>query len=62
MSVVVCTDLSGKEPHREVGVDTVVNAGLLGGVMVNTLSQNARDMGSTLGTLFPILAYIHRYK
>ena len=33
-SVVVCTDLSGKEPHRQVGVDRVVILGSLGGVMV----------------------------
>ena len=34
VSVVVCTDLSGKEPHRQVGV---VTSGSLGGVMVSVV-------------------------
>ena len=49
-SVVVCTDLSGKEPYREVGVGSMVTSGSLGGVMVNTLAWNARNVG----TMFPI--------
>ena len=36
-SVVVCTDLSGKEPQRQLGVCIVVTSGSLGGVMVSTL-------------------------
>ena len=36
--VVVFTDLSGKELHRQVGVGTVVTSGSLGGGMVNTLA------------------------
>ena len=35
-SVVVCTDLSDKEPLRQVGMDSVVTSGSLGGVMVST--------------------------
>ena len=54
--VIVCTDLSGKEPHRQVGVGRVGTSGSLGGIIVSTLSQNARDLGSipTLGAIFPI--------
>ena len=37
VSVVVCTDLSGKEPHRQVGVGRVVTSGSLGGVMVSVV-------------------------
>ena len=34
----------------------VVSLGSLSGIIVNTLAQNARDVGSvpTLGTIFPI--------
>ena len=56
VSVVVCTDLSGKEPHRQVGVSMVVTSGSLGGVMVSTLDQNAKDVCSipALGAIFLI--------
>ena len=37
MSVVVGTNLSGKESHREVGVDSLIALGSLGSVMVSTL-------------------------
>ena len=55
-SVVVCTDLSGKEPYKQIGMGRVVTSGSLCGVMVSTLDQNDRDVGSipTLGTIFPI--------
>ena len=54
-TAVVCTDLSGKEPHRQVGMGIVVISGSLHGVMFGTLAQNAEDMGlvPTLGTVFP---------
>ena len=54
-SVVVCTDLQGKEPHRQVGIGQVMTSGSLGGGMVNTLVRNARDMVSipALGAIFP---------
>ena len=54
--VVVCTNLSGKEPHRQAGIGKVVTSGSLGDVMVSTLAQNARGVGSipALGTIFPI--------
>ena len=42
MSVVVCTDVSGQETHREVGVGRPVTSGSLSGVMSSTLVQNAR--------------------
>ena len=56
VSVVVCTDISGKEPHRQVGVGGVVTLGSLGGEMVSTLAQNAKNVSSilALGTIFPI--------
>ena len=40
--VVVCTDLSGKEPHRLLGMGRVVTSGILCGVMLSTLAWNAR--------------------
>ena len=57
--VVVCTDLSGKEPHRQVGVGRVVASRSLSSVMVSTLAQNARDLGSisTLGAIFPMFTH-----
>ena len=55
MSVLVCTDLSGKEPHMHVGVGSVVKSGNLDGVLVSTLAQNAGDAcsGATLSATFP---------
>ena len=52
----MCTDLSGKESHTQVGVDMVVTSGSLGGVMVSILAWNARDVDSilSLGAIFPI--------
>ena len=52
MSVVLCTNLPGKEPHKQVVVGRVVTSGSLDGV---TLVWNARDVGSipTLGAIFP---------
>ena len=45
------------EPHREVGMDSMIKSGSLGGIMVSTLTQNARGVGSisTLGPVFPTL-------
>ena len=37
--VAVFTDLSGKEPHRQVGLARAMTSGSLSGVMVNTLAQ-----------------------
>ena len=54
--VVVCTDLSGKEQYRQVGLDRVVTSGNIGGVVVSTLVWNARSVGviPALGTIIPI--------
>ena len=55
--VVVCSGLSGKDPHRQVGVGRVAKSGSLGGVMVRILAWNvARDVVliSALCTIFPI--------
>ena len=53
--VIVCTDLSIKEPHRQVSMGWVVTSGSLSGVM-STLARNAIDVGSipTLGAIFTI--------
>ena len=37
MSVVVCTDLSGKERHRRVDVDRMMTSGNVGAIIVSTL-------------------------
>ena len=52
MSVVVCTDLSGKEPHRQVGVGREVTSGSLGGVMFSTLATRC-GFDSHSGAIFP---------
>ena len=54
--VVVRTDLSSKELHRQAGVYMMVISRSLDGVMVSTLARNARDVGSihSLGTMFLI--------
>ena len=63
ISVVVCTDFSGKEPHRQVGVVRVVTSGSLGGEMVGTLAQSAKDVSSfpALGAIFPISITAQQY-
>ena len=54
--VVVCTDFSGREPHRQVDVGRMVTSQSLGGVIVNTPTWNAGEGGSipALGAIFPI--------
>ena len=54
--VVVSTDLSGKEPHRQVGVGSTVTSRSLGGKLVSTLARNVRDVGSipVLSAIFSI--------
>ena len=47
-SVMVCTDLSGKNTHRQVSVGNMVTSRSLGSVMISILAQNARDVGSIL--------------
>ena len=37
-TVLVCTDLSGKEPHRVIGVDRMVTSGSQRGKMVSALA------------------------
>ena len=51
-TVVVCTDLWGKEPHKQVGMGMLVTSGK---PMLCTLAGNARDVGSIpiISTLFP---------
>ena len=52
----VCTDRSGKEQHRQVGVGSVLISGSLDGVMVAHWPGMQRDVGSSpaLGAIFPI--------
>ena len=54
--VVVCTDLGGKELHRQDGVRMVVTSGKPTWCNRSTLARNARDVGSgpALGTVFLI--------
>ena len=56
ITVVICTDLSGKEPHRQVSMSSVVTSVSLSREIVSTLAWNASDVGSiqTLATIFPI--------
>ena len=56
-TIIVCTDLSGKELHRQVGVGIVMTSGSLCGVMVEQWLWNARDVGLSpaLGTVFSIV-------
>ena len=53
--LVIYTDFSGKEPHRQVDMGRVKTLRDLGGVMVSTHGQNARDVGlnTALGAIFP---------
>ena len=55
-SVVVCTDLSGKEPHIQVGMGSMVTSGSQGGVIVSTFPLNAKvgALIPALSTIFPI--------
>ena len=55
MSLVICTELSGKEQHRQAAAGRMVTSGTLGRVMVITLAQNAKDVGLivVLGAIFP---------
>ena len=46
VSATVCTDLSGKEPHRQVGVNRVVTSGSLGGVMVDVVLRTTSQAWS----------------
>ena len=61
MSVVGCTDFSGKELHRQVGREIVVTSGKPMWCMVSILAQNAIDMVliPVLGTIFPIFITRH---
>ena len=56
LNVYAFVDLSDKGPHRQVGVDRVVIAGILGCLMVSNMARSARNMGSilALGLIFPI--------
>ena len=52
----VCTDVSGKKLHIQVGVGTLVRPGSLGSIMVSTQARHARGGGSirVLNEIFPI--------
>ena len=54
ISIVVCTDLSGEELYRQVGVSRLVASKSLRGVIVSTLAQNADVSVPTHGAIFPI--------
>ena len=46
------------EPLRQVGMDSVVKFVSIGGVIVSTLAQNARDVGSITAVGFPFPIFI----
>ena len=54
MSIVDCTDLSGKGPHKKVGMGSMLTLMSLNGRMVCALAGNARGMDSipALGAIF----------
>ena len=54
--ILVYTDLSDKEPPRHVAIGRVVTSRSLSVVLVSTLTQNAKYVGSAPapGTIFPI--------
>ena len=54
--VLVCTNLSCKEPHRQVVVDRVMTSDSLGGVVVSTLALNSSS--PALGVMFPIYHHL----
>ena len=56
ISLIVCADLSGKEPPKQVSLCRMVTSENLGGVMVSILAHNARELGSVpdLDAIFPI--------
>ena len=55
-TVVVCTERTSKEPHKQVSVGMVMKSESLCGVMVCTLARNVRNVDSVpaLGAIFPI--------
>ena len=57
MSSVGCTDVSGKQLHRQVDMYLGVTSGKPMWCNCSILAQYARDMGSipALGTIFPIV-------
>ena len=58
-SVVVCTDLSGKELHRHVCMCKIVTPGSLCGVMVITLAHNTRGVSSKFRSMHNISHFHH---
>ena len=56
-SVVIYTDLSGKELHSQVGMGRLMISGNIADVIVSTLFLNARDVGSipVVGAIFSTL-------
>ena len=43
-SVIVCTDLSDKEPHRQSGTDRVIVSGRLNSLMVSMLATEWQEV------------------
>ena len=44
LNIVISTDLSGKELHKQVGGRSMAASGSLAGIMVSTWTRNARDV------------------
>ena len=53
--MVVCTGLSGKDSHRQVGVDGVIASGSLSNVTISALAPEWQDVyvSNLLVTLAP---------
>ena len=59
MSVVVCTNLSGKGPHSYIGMDMLIASGRLGGVIGKHASPGiAGSVGSNLGPCLIVSIFI----
>ena len=54
--ILVYTDISGKERHRQMDIDRVVAYRRLGGVVVSIMTQNPSHLGSipAVGAILPI--------
>ena len=50
-NIVVCTNLSGKEPDKQVGVHSMMTSENLGGIMVSTLNVRGAGLNPDLGAI-----------
>ena len=57
----ICTELSGKEPYRQIGVDWMIVSRRLSGVVISMLPKGGKKAGfdPALGAVFPISSPTH---